>query len=55
MVGEKFLDSLTYDSDGTPNGGDNNSYFQGYDWDVNRWVDLVRRSIWCTLVGQSGT
>jgi hypothetical protein len=41
MVGEKFLDPRAYDSDDTVNGGDNNSYFQGYDWDVNRWADKV--------------
>jgi prepilin-type N-terminal cleavage/methylation domain-containing protein len=41
MVGEKFLDPHAYDSDDTVNGGDNNSYFQGFDWDVNRWVDKV--------------
>jgi hypothetical protein len=41
MVGEKVLDPDAYDSDGTVNGGDNHSYFQGYDWDVNRWVDLL--------------
>jgi prepilin-type N-terminal cleavage/methylation domain-containing protein len=41
LVGEKVLDPDAYDSDGTVNGGDNHSYFQGYDWDVNRWVDLL--------------
>ena len=39
MVGEKYLDSDAYDSDGTVNGGDNHSYFEGFDWDVNRWAD----------------
>jgi prepilin-type N-terminal cleavage/methylation domain-containing protein len=38
MVGEKFLDPDAYDSDGGINGGDNHSYFQGFDWDVNRWA-----------------
>jgi hypothetical protein len=38
MVGEKFLDTDAYDSDGSINGGDNHSYFQGFDWDVNRWA-----------------
>jgi prepilin-type N-terminal cleavage/methylation domain-containing protein len=41
MVGEKHLDPDFYDSDGNNNGGDNHSYFQGYDWDVNRWADKV--------------
>jgi hypothetical protein len=41
MVGEKYLDPDAYDSDGNKNGGDNHSYFQGYDWDVNRWADLL--------------
>lgn len=39
MVGEKYLHLEAYDSDGTNSGGDNHSYFQGYDWDVNRWAD----------------
>jgi prepilin-type N-terminal cleavage/methylation domain-containing protein len=39
MVGEKYLHQDAYDCDGTKNGGDNHSYFQGYDWDVNRWAD----------------
>jgi prepilin-type N-terminal cleavage/methylation domain-containing protein len=38
MVGEKFLDPDAYDCDGSVNGGDNHSYFQGFDWDVNRWA-----------------
>jgi uncharacterized protein DUF1559 len=41
MVGEKFLDADAYDCDGTVNGGDNHSYFEGFDWDVNRWADTV--------------
>lgn len=41
MVGEKYLDPDSYDSDGTTNGGDNHSVYQGFDWDVNRWVDKV--------------
>ncbi len=39
MVGEKYLDPDSYDSDGSTSGGDNHSYFQGFDWDVNRWTD----------------
>jgi prepilin-type N-terminal cleavage/methylation domain-containing protein len=38
MVGEKHLDPDGYDCDGSVNGGDNHSYFQGWDWDVNRWA-----------------
>jgi prepilin-type N-terminal cleavage/methylation domain-containing protein len=38
MVGEKFLDTDAYDCDGSVNGGDNHNYFQGFDWDVNRWA-----------------
>jgi prepilin-type N-terminal cleavage/methylation domain-containing protein len=47
MVGEKHLDPDFYETDGTSfgfvttNGGDNHSYFQGFDWDVNRWADKV--------------
>jgi len=36
LVGEKYLDSRTYVS-GT-DGADNNSLFQGYDWDTIRWA-----------------
>jgi hypothetical protein len=39
MVGEKFNDPDSYESDGNINGGDNESYFGGYDWDTNRWAD----------------
>ena len=38
MVGEKYLNPDHYDTDGNSDGGDNHSYFQGYDWDVNRWA-----------------
>jgi prepilin-type N-terminal cleavage/methylation domain-containing protein len=38
MVGEKYLNPDAYDSDGTIDGGDNHSYFQGFDWDINRWA-----------------
>ena len=38
MVGEKHLDPDAYDCDGTVNSGDNHSYYQGFDWDVNRWA-----------------
>jgi hypothetical protein len=37
MVGEKYLDPDAY-GDSSVNGGHNHSYFQGYDWDVNRWA-----------------
>lgn len=40
MVGEKFLDPDSYECDGNVNGGDNQNYFGGYDWDTNRWADL---------------
>jgi prepilin-type N-terminal cleavage/methylation domain-containing protein len=39
MVGEKHLQAAAYDCDGNLNGGDNQNYFAGYDWDVNRWAD----------------
>jgi len=39
MVGEKHMNPDCYDSDGTCDGGDNHSYFSGYDWDLNRWAD----------------
>lgn len=38
MVGEKYLNPDAYDSDGMVDGGDNHSYYQGFDWDVNRWA-----------------
>lgn len=38
MVGEKFLDSLAYSGDGTLNGGDNHSYYSGWDWDTQRFA-----------------
>jgi prepilin-type N-terminal cleavage/methylation domain-containing protein len=38
MVGEKFLDSLAYSGDGTINGGDNHSYYSGWDWDTQRFA-----------------
>jgi len=38
MVGEKYLNVDGYDSDGTVDGGDNHSYFQGWDWDTHRWA-----------------
>jgi len=41
MVGEKFNDPDSYESDGNINGGDNESYFGGYDWDTNRWADQL--------------
>jgi prepilin-type N-terminal cleavage/methylation domain-containing protein len=43
MVGEKYLDPDSYDPADAlhESGGDNHSYFQGFDWDVNRWTDQV--------------
>jgi prepilin-type N-terminal cleavage/methylation domain-containing protein len=38
MVGEKYMNPDAYDSDGTIDGGDNHSCYQGFDWDVNRWA-----------------
>ncbi|MCA9261432.1 MAG: DUF1559 domain-containing protein [Planctomycetales bacterium] len=38
MVGEKFLNTDGYESEGDVDGGDNHSYFQGWDWDTNRWA-----------------
>jgi prepilin-type N-terminal cleavage/methylation domain-containing protein len=38
MVGEKNLDSTQYDGDGKANGGDNHSYYSGWDWDTNRFA-----------------
>jgi prepilin-type N-terminal cleavage/methylation domain-containing protein len=38
MVGEKFLDPLAYEGDGTRNGGDNHSYYSGWDWDTQRFA-----------------
>jgi prepilin-type N-terminal cleavage/methylation domain-containing protein len=41
MVGEKSLNPDLYDTlEPVLNGGDNHSYFQGFDWDVNRWADF---------------
>jgi prepilin-type N-terminal cleavage/methylation domain-containing protein len=38
MVGEKYNDTDSYLGDGTVNGGDNHSYYSGFDWDVNRFA-----------------
>jgi hypothetical protein len=39
MVGEKYMNADAYDDpDGNLDGGDNHSYYQGFDWDVNRWA-----------------
>ncbi|RIK73637.1 MAG: hypothetical protein DCC67_17660 [Planctomycetota bacterium] len=38
MVGEKVLDTDAYESEGGVNGGDNHSYFQGFDWDTHRFA-----------------
>ena len=43
MVGEKFNNPDSYESDGNVNGGDNEGYFGGYDWDTNRWADELPR------------
>jgi prepilin-type N-terminal cleavage/methylation domain-containing protein len=40
MVGEKYNNTDAYESDGNGNGGDNEGYFGGYDWDTNRWSDV---------------
>jgi prepilin-type N-terminal cleavage/methylation domain-containing protein/prepilin-type processing-associated H-X9-DG protein len=41
MVGEKYLNAEQYESDGTTDGGDNASMYQGFDWDVNRWTAVL--------------
>ncbi|MCA9236375.1 MAG: DUF1559 domain-containing protein [Planctomycetales bacterium] len=38
MIGEKYLNPDAYDSDGTPDGGDNHSVYQGFDYDIDRWT-----------------
>ena len=38
LIGEKYLNPDQYDSDGTIDGGDNHSVYQGFDYDVNRWT-----------------
>lgn len=38
MVGEKFLDSLAYQGGEPANGGDNHSYYSGWDWDTQRFA-----------------
>ncbi len=43
MVGEKYLPADKYETNGAPpeaDGGDNHSYYQGFDWDVNRWTSI---------------
>ena len=40
MVGEKYLQADKYETDGTEDGGDNHSTYQGFDWDVNRWTSI---------------
>ena len=45
MVGEKCVDSLTYLSDGRDDGGDNHSYYSGFDWDTNRFAGVERPPI----------
>lgn len=39
MVGEKYVNAKWYESDGTVDGGDNHSMYQGFDWDINRWAN----------------
>jgi prepilin-type N-terminal cleavage/methylation domain-containing protein/prepilin-type processing-associated H-X9-DG protein len=44
MVGEKYLNALTYDTDGTELGsdpGDNINMYAGFDWKGNRWTCLA--------------
>jgi prepilin-type processing-associated H-X9-DG protein len=41
MVGEKYLNAASYDTDGTEleaDPGDNINMYSGYDWDINRWT-----------------
>jgi prepilin-type N-terminal cleavage/methylation domain-containing protein/prepilin-type processing-associated H-X9-DG protein len=41
MVGEKYINAASYDTDGTELGsdpGDNINMYSGYDWDINRWT-----------------
>jgi len=38
MVGEKHLHPEAYEGDGTANGGDNHSYYSGWDWDTQRFA-----------------
>jgi prepilin-type N-terminal cleavage/methylation domain-containing protein len=38
MVGEKNLDPMEYDGNGRDNGGDNHSYYSGFDWDTQRFA-----------------
>jgi prepilin-type N-terminal cleavage/methylation domain-containing protein len=38
LVGEKNLNPDAYESDGSADGGDNHSYYQGWDWDTHRWA-----------------
>jgi prepilin-type N-terminal cleavage/methylation domain-containing protein len=38
MVGEKYMNPDTYESNGDADGGDNHSYFQSFDWDTHRWA-----------------
>jgi hypothetical protein len=37
-VGEKYLNAAAYDTGVDP--GDNQSMYQGFDWDVNRWTSV---------------
>jgi prepilin-type N-terminal cleavage/methylation domain-containing protein len=38
LVGEKYMNSNEYETDGTADGGDNHGYFQGFDWDTHRFA-----------------
>lgn len=41
MVGEKYVNPLHYDGASSSDGGDNNTMYQGYDRDINRWTGVV--------------
>jgi prepilin-type N-terminal cleavage/methylation domain-containing protein len=41
MVGEKHLNPDCYNEPNDCDGGDNNSYYSGYDWDINRFADKL--------------
>jgi prepilin-type N-terminal cleavage/methylation domain-containing protein len=53
MVGEKFLDPDAY-GDSNINFGHNHSYFQGFDWDTNRWASNFEKSMWLPLPDTPG-
>lgn len=44
MVGEKYLNAASYDTDGTEldsDPGDNINMYSGFDWNVNRWTCMA--------------